>query len=173
MRRLGKLAYDEGATVGTLLSVRFALAAALFWLLVPRRELRGLGRRDVAHGASGWARAGTRCRPGCTSPRSSGSTPRCCRCSVYTFPVIVAVAAVALAARAARRGARRVALCWPRAGWCSSLAGAAAGALDPLGAALGLATAVVYSGYILVGEGDRFARPPRGRWRHSSAAARR
>ena len=33
----GRLAYDEGATVGTLLAVRFALAAALFWVS---------GRRD-------------------------------------------------------------------------------------------------------------------------------
>src|SRR4051812_14721726 len=31
----GKLPYAEGATVGTLLSVRFALAAALFWAIVP------------------------------------------------------------------------------------------------------------------------------------------
>ena len=30
----GKLAYDGGATVGTLLAVRFALAAGLFWALV-------------------------------------------------------------------------------------------------------------------------------------------
>jgi drug/metabolite transporter (DMT)-like permease len=27
----GKLAYDEGVTVGTLLSARFVLAAVLFW----------------------------------------------------------------------------------------------------------------------------------------------
>jgi drug/metabolite transporter (DMT)-like permease len=27
----GKLAYEQGATVGTLLVVRFVLAAALFW----------------------------------------------------------------------------------------------------------------------------------------------
>ena len=30
----GKLAYEHGATVGTLLAVRFVLAAALFWGLV-------------------------------------------------------------------------------------------------------------------------------------------
>ena len=28
---VGKLAYDEGATVGTLLATRFALAAVVFW----------------------------------------------------------------------------------------------------------------------------------------------
>ena len=31
---LGKLAYDEGASVGTLLATRFVLAAAVFWLLL-------------------------------------------------------------------------------------------------------------------------------------------
>src|SRR3954454_5760954 len=31
MAVFGKLAYGEGATVGTLLAVRFTLAAALFW----------------------------------------------------------------------------------------------------------------------------------------------
>jgi drug/metabolite transporter (DMT)-like permease len=51
MAILGKLAYDEGATVGTLLAVRFLLAAALFWILVAgtgaARHLRTLGRRDL------------------------------------------------------------------------------------------------------------------------------
>ena len=47
----GKLAYDEGATVGTLLAVRFVLAAALFWVLVATtgaaRHLRALAPRDL------------------------------------------------------------------------------------------------------------------------------
>ena len=51
MAVLGKLAYDDGATVGTLLAVRFLLAAALFWVLVlaggAADELRALGGRDV------------------------------------------------------------------------------------------------------------------------------
>ena len=51
----GKLAYGEGATVGTLLAVRFALAAALFWALVLGAsggvgELRALGRRRIGAG---------------------------------------------------------------------------------------------------------------------------
>ena len=51
MAIFGKLAYDEGATVGTLLAVRFALAAALFWAIVLAtgavREARALPRRDL------------------------------------------------------------------------------------------------------------------------------
>ena len=81
MAIFGKLAYDEGATVGTLLSVRFTLAAALFWALLAARQ-RGAGGSAAATSQPGsrWARAATRSRPAATSPRSSASTPRCCRC---------------------------------------------------------------------------------------------
>ena len=52
MAIFGKLAYGEGATVGTLLSLRFLLAAALFWALVAvtgaGARLRRISRRDLA-----------------------------------------------------------------------------------------------------------------------------
>ena len=59
----GKLAYEEGATVGTLLAVRFVLAAVLFWALVlgtgAARRLPTLPRRDIglalALGAVGYS----------------------------------------------------------------------------------------------------------------------
>src|SRR5262249_49172346 len=38
MAIFGKLAYGEGATVGTLLSLRFILAAAIFWALLALRR---------------------------------------------------------------------------------------------------------------------------------------
>ena len=41
MAVFGKLAYDEGANVATLLTVRFVLAAALFWILVLAGGARG------------------------------------------------------------------------------------------------------------------------------------
>ena len=70
---------------------------------------------------------------------------------VYVSPVIVAVAAVALGReRASRRTA--IALALSGAGLVLVLAGAA-GELDPVGTLLGLATAVVYSAYILGSEG--------------------
>ena len=37
MAIFGKLAYDGGATAGTALAVRFALAAALFWARILAR----------------------------------------------------------------------------------------------------------------------------------------
>jgi drug/metabolite transporter (DMT)-like permease len=63
MAVFGKLAYADGATVGTLLAIRFALAAALFWALVvgggAAHEVFALAARDVvaglALGAGGYA----------------------------------------------------------------------------------------------------------------------
>src|SRR3712207_2473991 len=64
MAIFGTLAYDEGATVGTLLAARFVLAALVWWLvLLATRSglaaLRSLTRRDalfgLALGAIGYA----------------------------------------------------------------------------------------------------------------------
>ena len=155
MAIFGKLAYDEGATVGTLLTVRFGLAAAVFWLLVlaggGAREVRALARRDVgialALGACGYAlQAGgyfaalTRIDAGLLS------------LLLYTYPAIVAAAAVALGRE--RIDARRVtALVLASGGLALVVAGAGTGALDALGVALGLGAACVYTTYILVSEG--------------------
>jgi drug/metabolite transporter (DMT)-like permease len=71
---------------------------------------------------------------------------------VYTFPAIVAVAAIMLGRE--RAAGRRLTALAPAVGGPAVVVGggAAAGRLDPLGAALGLGAAVVYSAYILVGE---------------------
>jgi len=151
----GKLAYDEGATVGTLLSVRFSVAAVLLWVLTAATGalpgLRALPRRDVlaalALGAVGYgAQAGAYFAALDLLDASLLSL------LVYTYPVIVTVAAIALGRdRASRR--TTVALVLACSGLVLVLAGAAAGALDPLGTALGLGAAVVYSTYILVSTG--------------------
>jgi drug/metabolite transporter (DMT)-like permease len=151
----GKLAYDEGATVGTLLSVRFVLAAALFWALVLAsggvRELRAMRRRDaglgLALGSCGYAT-----QAGCYF----GALPRIdaglLSLLVYTFPAMVAAAAIALG-RERADGRRLGALALASGGLVLVVAGAGAGALDPLGVALGLGAAVVYTAYILVSDG--------------------
>jgi drug/metabolite transporter (DMT)-like permease len=150
----GKLAYDEGATVGTLLATRFVVAAVLFWLVAVGSgrtgELRTLPRRDtglaVALGAVGFGAQATGYFTALGRIDASLLS-----LLVYTYPVIVAVAAVALGRdRASRRTA--VALTIASAGLVLVLAGAASGALDPVGTALGLGTAVVYSVYVLVSE---------------------
>jgi drug/metabolite transporter (DMT)-like permease len=155
MAVFGKLAYDEGATVGTLLAVRFALAAALFWTLVLAggavREVRALGGRDagvgLALGACGYA-----IQSGCFFAALERIDASLLSLLLYTFPAIVAAAAVALG-RERIDGRRLAALGLASGGLALVVAGAGAGTLDPLGAALGLGAALVYSTYILVSEG--------------------
>ena len=151
----GKLAYDEGATVGTLLAARFVLAATVLWLFAlctgRARGLRALSRRDVAI-ALALGAVGYGAQAGGYFAALERLDASLLSLLVYTFPVIVTVAAVALGReRASRRKA--VALGLASTGLVLVLAGAAAGALDAVGTALGLGAALVYSAYILVSEG--------------------
>jgi drug/metabolite transporter (DMT)-like permease len=158
MAIFGKLAYDEGATVGTLLAVRFALAAALFWALGGvAREVRALPRREVA-AALGLGAGGYALQAGCYFAALERIDASLLSLLLYTFPAIVAAAAVALG-RERLEGHRAAALALASAGLALVVAGAGAGALDPLGASLGLVTAVLYSAYILVS--DRMTMRPR------------
>jgi len=150
----GKLAYGEGATVGTLLSVRFTLAAALFWALLLAGggigRVRPLPRRDLAAalalGAVGYA-----LQAGCYFAALTRIDASLLALVLYTFPALVAGASVALGRE--RIDARRLtALGLALGGLALVVAGAGAGALDPVGTALGLGAAVVYTGYILAGE---------------------
>jgi drug/metabolite transporter (DMT)-like permease len=151
----GKLAYAEGATVGTLLAARFVLAAALLWVYAAGsrgvRRLRAVPRRDLAL-ALGLGAIGYSAQAGSYFAALDRLDASLLSLLVYTFPAIVAVTAVAIGReRASRRTA--VALTLASAGLVLVLAGAAAGALDPLGAALGLTAALIYSAYILSSEG--------------------
>ena len=158
----GRLAYEDGATVGTLLAVRFALAAALFWALVvasgSAAELRKVGRRDLV--------AALALGGGIYAAQAGGYfaalervDPSLLALLLYTFPAIVALAAIALGRERADRR-RMAALGLVSGGLVLVLASSGAASGDPLGAALGLATAVVYSVYILAGEGIARRVPP-------------
>jgi drug/metabolite transporter (DMT)-like permease len=162
MAIFGKLAYDEGATVGTLLAVRFGLAAVLFWALVLAsgfvREVQVLPRRDIglglALGACGYA-----LQAGCFFAALEHIDASLLSLLVYTYPAIVAAAAVALGRE--RLDPRKLtALLLASGGLVLVLLGAGTGALDPIGVALGLGAAVVYTTYILVGEGVAGRAPP-------------
>ena len=151
----GKLAYEEGASVGTLLASRFTIAAALFWAILAwtggLRGLRSLPRRDLgialALGSIGYC-----VQTGAYFAALERIDASLLGLLVYTFPVIVTVAAIALGRETAGRRTA-VALALASAGLVLVLAGAATGGVDALGAALGLAAAVVYSVYILSSEG--------------------
>ena len=151
----GKLAYDEGTTVGTLLAVRFTLAAALFWLLLvvrgDLREVSGLERRDIrlglALGAGGYA-----LQAGCYFAALDRIDASLLALLLYTFPAMVAVVAVAIG-RERFDGRHGIALVLASGGLVLVVAGAGAGSLDPLGTVLGLGAAVVYTAYILISDG--------------------
>lgn len=155
MAVFGKLAYAEGATVGTLLAFRFLFASGLFWAgnatLVAKegQSLFNYARRDVLL-ALGLGAGGYAVQAGFYFAALSRIDAGLLSLLVFTFPVIVAVAAVALGReRLSRR--RGVAL-------GASLAGLAlfvgsTGTIDMVGVGLGLGAAVLYSAYILVSEG--------------------
>lgn len=155
MAIFAKLAYAEGANLGTLLAVRFALAAAAFWVLVllggAIREVGRLKRRDLgaalALGVCGYA-----LQAGSYFAALERIDASLAALVLYTFPAIVAVAAVALGRERMNRR-RATALCLASGGLALVVASGGAGGLDPLGIALALAAAVVYSGYILVSQG--------------------
>jgi drug/metabolite transporter (DMT)-like permease len=149
---LGKLAYDDGATVGTLLATRFGLAALLFWVLTAAAgatgEIRALSACDVmialALGACGYA-----AQAGAYFAALARMDAGLLSLLVYAFPAIVAVTAVVLGRE--RMDARRLAaLVLASGGLVLVLTSAGRGKLDPVGTALGLAAALVYSAYILV-----------------------
>ena len=154
MAVFGKLAYENGATVGTLLSTRFVLAAALFWGVLATRgvtaEIRALPARDVAL-ALGLGAFGYAGQAGGYFAALERVDASLLALLVYTYPAIVTVAAIALG-RERAQGRRLAALALTSGGLVLILSGARTGTLDPLAVALGLGTAVVYSAYILLGE---------------------
>jgi drug/metabolite transporter (DMT)-like permease len=156
MAVFGKLAYDEAATVGTLLSARFALASLLFWGLVladgrTGAGLRSLGRRDLLI-ALGLGAFGYAAQAGCFFAALDRIDASLLSLMLYTYPSMVAVAAILLGRE--RADARRfTALALASGGLVLVLANAKAGTLDPVGAVLALAAASVYTTYILTSQG--------------------
>lgn len=151
---VGKLAYGEGATVGTLLATRFTLAAGLFWLvlLVTGRiaGLRALARRDVGLAlALGTVVYGL--QAGCAFAALDRLDASLFSLLLYTYPVLVTASAVAIGRDTARRSTV-TALTLATAGLVLLLA-SAVGRLDLVGAVLALCAAGIYSGYILGSEG--------------------
>ncbi len=155
MAIFGKLAFDEGATAGTLLAVRFGFAATMLWCVLLLRgaagTVRALSRRDVAM-ALGLGACGYALQAGCYFLALERIDASLLSLLLYTFPAIVTVAAVALGRERLDRS-RVVALGLVSAGLTLVLAGAGTGALEGLGVALGLGAAFVYSTYILVSDG--------------------
>jgi drug/metabolite transporter (DMT)-like permease len=150
----GKLAYDAHVNVATLLFVRFALAAAMLGALLALRpaDRRRLPRRTLlvtlGLGAVGYAT-----QAGLFFGALQRMDVSLLSLLLYTYPAMVTVVAVALG-RERPTTRRWLALGAATAGVALVLAGAGAGAFDPLGAAMGLGAAVAYTAYIVVADAE-------------------
>jgi drug/metabolite transporter (DMT)-like permease len=159
MAIFGKYAYDAGVTVGDLLLVRFAMAAAvLLPLAFATGALRGLAGRAVlaalAMGAVGYAT-----QAGLFFLALERMDASLLALVLYTYPAFVLVGAVVLGREKATR--RRVlALVAALSGTVLVLAGAGGGAVDALGVAMGVGAALAYTTYILVGDKVLAGTPP-------------
>lgn len=151
MAIFGKFAYAAGVAPGSLLLVRFALAAALLWLLLARFRERvawtpRLVLTALALGAVGYA-AQASLFFGALQVMDASLLSLI----LYTFPVLVTVGAVLLGRDRLSIG-RVVALATASGGVVLVLAGAGRAALDPRGTVLAFGAAVTYTVYILVAD---------------------
>jgi drug/metabolite transporter (DMT)-like permease len=150
MAIFAKEAYAAGVTVVTLLSVRFLLAAALFWAVVVVRGARLPERRVVVGGlllgAVGYAAQGGLYFGALTRIDASLTS-----LLTYIYPILVFLGALALG-REKATGRRLGALGLATGGTMLVLLGGSVGAVDGLGVAMALACAVVYGSYILISD---------------------
>src|ERR671910_1058034 len=152
MAIFGKLAYDAGVGLLTLLFVRFSIAAPVLWIAALRRRgaLASASRRTLlaglALGAVGYAMQAALYFTALSRMEASLLSML-----LYTFPAMVVAAAIALGRETASRR-RTGALLVSSGGLALVLLGAGAGAFDWLGAALALGAALTYAAYILVSD---------------------
>ena len=152
MAIFGKLAYDAGVGLLTLLFVRFTLAAPVLWVASLRRlgSLAGAPARTLlaafALGAVGYALQAALYFAALTRMDASLLSML-----LYTFPAMVTAAAITLG-RETVNGRRIGALLVSSSGLALVLLGAGSGTFDWLGAALGLGAAMTYTAYILVSD---------------------
>ena len=148
----GKLAFDAGVGVLTVLFVRFAVAAAVLWaatLRTPGALQRTATRTVVAAlalGAIGYA-----LQAGLFFAALQRMDASLLSMILYTYPAMVTAAAIALGRETPSR--RRIgALLVSSSGVALVLVGGAGHGFDWLGAAMGLGAALAYTGYILVSD---------------------
>src|SRR5215212_8462122 len=153
MAIFGKLAYDAGVGILTLLFVRFSIAAPVLWLGALRggeRVFSGASRRTLlaalALGAVGYAM-----QAGLYFAALARMDASLLSMLLYTFPAMVTVAAIGLGRETASRR-RTGALLVSSSGVALVLVGAGASGFDWLGGAMGLGAALTYTGHILVSD---------------------
>ena len=151
MAIFAKLAYDEGANAATLLTLRFASAAVVMWVIVAARgETRRLDRRTVVVGA-GLGLFGYSLQAGGYFAALEHLDASVTALILYTYPGMVFVGAVLLG-REHFSATKILALAVAAAGLALVLAGGASGALNSTGLLLAIGAALAYTTYILVAD---------------------
>jgi drug/metabolite transporter (DMT)-like permease len=171
----GKFAYEAGVTPGALLLVRFSLAATvLAALLLVRPGLRrsdlasvsaapraapALSRRSVVVIAVGLGAIGYAAQASLFFLALQRMDASLLSLVFYTYPALVTMASVLLGRDRMTPG-RALALVTASGGAALVLVGAGAANFHPVGAALALGAAIVYTTYILVSDTVVHRLPP-------------
>jgi drug/metabolite transporter (DMT)-like permease len=151
MAIFGKLAYDAGVGVLTLLFVRFTIAAPVLWIAALRRPRAFAGPRRTLLAAFTLGAVGYALQAGLYFAALARMDASLLSMLLYTFPAMVTAAAIALGRETASRR-RTGALLVSSGGLALVLLGAGSGTFDWLGAALALGAALTYTAYILVSD---------------------
>jgi drug/metabolite transporter (DMT)-like permease len=154
----GKLSFEAGVGVATLLFVRFAMAAPVLWLGVALRSSLPRDRRAVLR-ALALGGVGYSMQAGLYFLALARMDASVLSLILYSYPALVTGAAILLRRESASRR-RLVALVTASGGLVLVLAGAGVGSLDLAGCALGAGAALTYTTYILVSDGVTKALEP-------------
>jgi drug/metabolite transporter (DMT)-like permease len=150
----GRLAADAGASIATTLLVRFAIAAAIFALVLRVTggwaRMRQLPRHVVLTGL-GLGAAGYSLQSGLYFAAIERLDVSLVSLLLYTYPAFVTVAALMLG-RASPSLRTVAALAVASAGLVLVLLAAGTGTFDLAGALLALAASVTYTTYILISD---------------------
>src|SRR4051812_14378847 len=152
MAIFAKLAYERGANTATLLTLRFAFAGAVLWVIVALRGdvRRRLDRRTVIAGGC-LGLFGYSLQAGGYFAALQHMDASLTALLLYTYPAMVYVGAVALG-RERTSGVKILALGLAAAGLVLVLVGGGAGGLDSTGVLLAFGAALAYATYILVAD---------------------
>ena len=152
MAIFAKDAYKQDLGITSLLALRFALAALIFWAIARLRGPIAFPPRRVLIAAFGLGAVGYAAQSGLffgAVKRMDASTTALL---LYTYPAIVFIAALALRREHADRR-RLAALTLAIAGTALVLlGGGGSGSFETVGVAMAIAAAVAYSTYILVAD---------------------
>lgn len=152
MAIFAKLAYRHGAGTATLLTLRFAIAGTLLWVIVAaRRGARPRLERRTVVGAAGLGLFGYSLQAGGYFAALRHLSASMTALLLYTYPALVFLGAVALG-RERASAAKLLALALAAAGVALVLAGGAHGSLNTTGVLLAGGAALAYTTYILVAD---------------------